>query len=423
MASAHAGVEEFRDDDAAYLNWLGAHPDGFVINIQRGLNASDARLHHASCHTIVDEPPRGGPRTGAYMKVCSVSLSDLDDWGIAHAGGSIKACGTCAPPRTAPAGMKPAVKAPRGTDPSAWTDVSGAPRRMGSETRGPDVGRSVVEAWTDHYIQFESGSAEQNSLRAELQQRIATLKPKSGQLLHGTFFGKKHRAADVENLVLYNIDESGAAFDLATRTGLRFELGPDCPLSPAGLEYRFGYRYELVPSTTRFRHWRERRVLAAWGWVDLGAFPDEHRLEQVWFALQQANIDVASPAREPDIPFAVRVAVRAPLSTRPTLARAVKGIVDGVISAFQAHIDTSDITELAARVARNLGAAPEDVHALLTSEQQAALGTQPRLLHRHGEGVQWAPADELCVAGELLAETSSASTWAIKGKIVEVEPA
>lgn len=319
--------------------------------------------------------------------------------------------------------MSPAAKATRGTDAPAPADVSGPPAGVGSELSGPDVGRSVVEAWTDHYIQFEPGSAEQASLRAELRQRVATLKPKSGLLLHGTFFGQKPAAADAENLVLYNVDESGATFDSATRTGLRFELGAHRPVSPAGLEYPFGYRYELVPSTTRFRYWRERRVLASWGWVDLGAFPDEHRLEQVWFALRHAHIEVASPAREPDTPFAVRIAVRAPLSTRPTLARVVKGMFDGVISAFQAHGDTGDIAELAARVAGKLGAVPDDVHALLTSEQQAALGTKPHLLQRRGEGVQWAPADELCVAGELLAETSTASTWAIKGKIVELEQA
>jgi hypothetical protein len=164
-------------------------------------------------------------------------------------------------------------------------------------------------------------------------------------------------------------------------------------------------------------------VLASWGWVDLGAFLDKHQLEQVWYALQRANVEVTRPAREPDTPFAVRVSVRAPLSTRPTLARALKSVFDGVICAFQAHSDTSDITELAAHVARKLGADQRDVQTILLSGQHAALGTRSRLLHRRGEGVQWAPADEVCVAGDFLAETSSGSTWAIKGQIAELEPA
>jgi hypothetical protein len=94
-----------------------------------------------------------------------------------------------------------------------------------------------------------------------------------------------------------------------------------------------------------------------------------------------------------------------------------------VVSAFQAHTDTSDIAELAARVSRNVAASPAGIEALLVSQRQAVLGAVPQLLHRRGVGVQWAPADDLCVAGELLAEPSSDSAWSIKGKIIELEPA
>ena len=139
--------------------------------------------------------------------------------------------------------------------------------------------------------------------------------------------------------------------------------------------------------------------------------------------LKQAEIDVASPPRQPDIPFAVLVTIRAPLSNRPTLGRLVKGIFDGVVSAFQAHGNTSGAAELAALVSRTLQTDLADIQTLLVGQRQAALGTQPRLLHRRGDGVQWSPADDLCVAGELLAEAPPVSTWAIKGKIVELEPA
>ncbi len=250
-----------------------------------------------------------------YIKVCSVNLSDLSDWGIAHAGEAITACRVCTPARGAAREEEPVAKAAPGTGVITSTGGMKPEPGLGSEARGPDVGRSVVEAWTDHYVQFEPGSAEQARLRSDLRERIGMLKPKSGHLLHATFYGGKHHSADVENLLLYNVDESGASFDSAARAGVRFELGASCPVSPAGLESAFGYRYELVPSTTRFRHWREHRLLASWPWVDLGTFPDEHRLEQVWYALKQAKIDVVSPARSPDIPFAVLVTIRAPRST------------------------------------------------------------------------------------------------------------
>ncbi len=63
-------VVVFRDDDAGYLSWLAAHPDGFVLNIARALSVADARLHHASCRTL----PRAvdGALTHGYVKVCSI---------------------------------------------------------------------------------------------------------------------------------------------------------------------------------------------------------------------------------------------------------------------------------------------------------------------------------------------------------------
>ena len=71
-------VMEFRDDDEGYLAWLVAHPDGYVINILRGLNPATARVHSAGCRTITGTPPRGGPWTGPYIKVCANELNELD---------------------------------------------------------------------------------------------------------------------------------------------------------------------------------------------------------------------------------------------------------------------------------------------------------------------------------------------------------
>jgi hypothetical protein len=67
------GAREFRGDDAGYLAWIAGNPRGYVINIRRGVAASDARLHQARCRTISGENPRGGLWTGGpYIKVCAV---------------------------------------------------------------------------------------------------------------------------------------------------------------------------------------------------------------------------------------------------------------------------------------------------------------------------------------------------------------
>lgn len=96
--SRTAGVREFRDDDEGYLAWIAEHPDGYVINILRGLNPTTARVHRARCRTVTGTPPRGGPWTGPYIKVCAGQVDELDRWAVQHAGQVITRCGVCQPP-------------------------------------------------------------------------------------------------------------------------------------------------------------------------------------------------------------------------------------------------------------------------------------------------------------------------------------
>jgi hypothetical protein len=96
-------VELFRDDDQGYAAWLTANAQGYVLNIQRSLNPSDARVHSARCRTIMGTPPRGNTWTGPYVKACSASLPELDAWALAHSGSAITRCGTCAQQKLLPA--------------------------------------------------------------------------------------------------------------------------------------------------------------------------------------------------------------------------------------------------------------------------------------------------------------------------------
>ncbi len=90
-------VELFRDDDDGYATWLTVNADGYVLNIQRSCNPSDARIHEADCQTITGTPPRGRTWTGSYIKACSSSLAELDAWALTHARSTVTRCGTCQP--------------------------------------------------------------------------------------------------------------------------------------------------------------------------------------------------------------------------------------------------------------------------------------------------------------------------------------
>lgn len=92
-----AEVTEFRNNDDGYLAWLAGHPDGYVINILRGLNAGTARIHRVRCRTIIGKPPRGGSWTGSYIKICADELTQLDRWSDKYVGQALARCGICQP--------------------------------------------------------------------------------------------------------------------------------------------------------------------------------------------------------------------------------------------------------------------------------------------------------------------------------------
>ncbi len=75
-------------DDAAYLDWLDANPDGYVINTEPG-GRGYAKLHRTICGTIRYRPPFVGP---SYIKICSTSLEEADEWARQRRGAPAERC-------------------------------------------------------------------------------------------------------------------------------------------------------------------------------------------------------------------------------------------------------------------------------------------------------------------------------------------
>jgi hypothetical protein len=407
--NADPDVGEFRDDDAGYLAWLAAHPDGYVINILRSHSANSSRVHRAGCWTISGEHLHKGGLTHQYVKVCAEQLAELDQWAINQVGEPIVRCKTCHPTNSAaqPTSIKQIEQAVATEVPEIRHDIHGP------------ADSAVVQAWADDYIRFENLPVWQQDLRDEIRSRCRQLKPSVDQVLHATFFGAKHPKADIENVLLYNID----SFKDAGGNGIRFEHGSGVLPAPDDGDYQFGYRYALAPRSGAFTHWRQGRKLASFDWSDLGAFGAEKQLAQVWLALSRGKVEVFERAA-PDTPFAVRIEVRPPYGRKPVWGGLVKGIFDGVICALQAHTDTSVLPEVVARLATVLPADSVEIEKHLLDQRRAVLGAVHRLVAPYGKGVKWDPCDHLCVAGELLAAepvpSDIGNRWAIKGEVFEL---
>ncbi|MGV0745208.1 hypothetical protein [Mycolicibacterium sp. XJ870] len=339
------GAYEFRNDDAGYLAWPAAHVDGYLINIPRGYGVKTARVHRASCRTITGQNAVGGLLTGQYVKVCADHLNELEQWATDEVGQPVQACRTCRPdvdgePPTATGPTKPvALRTPE----ERW------------EINGPAVG-----AWADGYIRFEKCPSWQDELRSQIRSRCRQLEPSHEQVLHATFFGTKLANADVENLLLYNID----TFRTAGRNGIRFEYGANVPTAPDGTQYPFGYGYALAPLSGTFTHWQPGATLASFDWADLGTFLGEKKLAQVWLALARGKA-AAHASATPGTTFAVRVHVRPPFGPPLVWGGLVKGLFDGVICAFHTHTDQDILGEVADRLSRVLPAVPGEIERFL----------------------------------------------------------
>ncbi|MGV0580860.1 SIMPL domain-containing protein [Mycolicibacterium elephantis] len=400
-------IVEFRDDDDGYWRWVQTHADGFVVNIQRSYSPANARLHRADCWTISPGQNKGAV-THQYVKACSTQLNDLDQWATRQVGHPITRCGTCHPPAAA-AQPNPVAKLPN-TQSSVGPDNRWA-------VDGPSTD-GVVQAWADDYIRFEKLPDWQQQLRSEIRQRAAQLQPLADQVLHATYFGPKHPKSDIENVLLYYI----GSFKVAGANGIRFEHGSGLAPTSDAVTYQFGYRYALVPRSNTYTHWRRGHTLASFDWTDLGRFAGENKLARVWLALARAEFDIFERT-EPDGPFAVNVEVSPPDGWQPVWGGLMKGIVDGVVSALQAHTDTSLLPPVTSRLAVALPAEAAEIESHLRDQRRAVLGVAQRLVAPYRNGVKWDPCDHLCVAGELLAGEpgrSSGEGWAIRGEVFEV---
>ena len=89
-------VAVFEDgDDQGYRAWVARHRGGYVINIAKSFNLSEAVLHQASCVTINDEPASGSVFVGDYVKVCGLRRAELDEWSVRELGALVPPCQLC----------------------------------------------------------------------------------------------------------------------------------------------------------------------------------------------------------------------------------------------------------------------------------------------------------------------------------------
>ena len=85
--SADGDCVIFRGDDDGYLDWLAAHPSGYVVNAERNPKSNYLKLHHATCRYISGPPrSRGAWTDRQYIKICAPDIAGLEQWARENVG-------------------------------------------------------------------------------------------------------------------------------------------------------------------------------------------------------------------------------------------------------------------------------------------------------------------------------------------------
>ncbi len=187
---------------------------------------------------------------------------------------------------------------------------------------------------------------------------------------------------------------------------------------PSGRDLACSYQYRLISPGSNLSHWRPVRRLADFTGADLGRFPPARRLEQVWLAIHHTETQTTGQPTAPATMFAVFLTLGYPhartVGAHPEL---VKALMDGTVAAFQAHGNQKAVAELAARLALATGRPADMIAQALLNDERAVLGITDMLVRLRGTGVQWNPADHLCMAGQVLCRPASGGTWTLSGEI------
>ena len=86
-------ITRFEDDDDGFAAWRDDHPDGYFINTERSPRSRYLKLHRAGCPHFTGEGSIHW--TKDYIKICSPSRADLENWAQDTSDGHLTLCRTC----------------------------------------------------------------------------------------------------------------------------------------------------------------------------------------------------------------------------------------------------------------------------------------------------------------------------------------
>ena len=290
-------------------------------------------------------------------------------------------------------------------------------KRAASECKYHDFQKSDnrVELWMKERLKHQGLPPCMTKAREKLQYALKTIEAKAGQIIEAKYVSKEARGRffDVENVLFYNVRVGN--FEKSSRHGLRFRyLDEEPPQPPESSAYFPHYQsYELVKKATPFLN--QYNSVASY---EFGLPPfQKPELNDVWWGSVNAEWNLNAERKlklnrgEALERFAVRVDARYPQLKGEYAVRRVKKVFDGIASAM--HFWKNPHEKLVRKVVSHLKVSSKSVREKFQVNEHALLG------ERHSSP-NWNPADDRCIAGELLLTPNTEDKWRFKVEILAV---
>lgn len=75
---------KFKNDEAGYLHWVQANPDGYVVNVDEPNHVPQYPMVHRATHKLISSAKPGNYTTAQYVKYCGGDLDALERWSLAR---------------------------------------------------------------------------------------------------------------------------------------------------------------------------------------------------------------------------------------------------------------------------------------------------------------------------------------------------
>jgi len=280
-------------------------------------------------------------------------------------------------------------------------------------------GSRSVEVWSVERLPFEP-KGWLSRLRSDICFAVRGIHCGPSHLLHAVYVSPIREVCDVENILFYNVGIG--CFARSYNAGLRFERvfsQPPAPLRPMDRPAQHYHHYEAVAKETGFEHWMPTETLVRWN----ARIPTRYMTtllnpSHIWYWMKRGSTELVNRPHQVPTQFGLSMTICAPSGSVPNLVALLKPLLDGVVAAFHQHDGTMQ-AEVAGRLAHVLGVRSIEVVAYLNENTDAVLGRR-RLLWPWRNSIQWNPADDCCVAGELLFNSSTKDSLGLSGELFEV---